>query len=734
MSLFLINQRWRKYVILFSFGSLALIIRAQELGKWCFTVDEYYYYNSVIYILEKGLPQFPSGGYYIRGPLLQYLIALTSLVFPEPEFAARFVPLLFGVLSVPLFFLVCSQFLPTYPAILCTSILLLSSWHIEFSRFARMYAPFQFSFFSFIYYFYSGYFLNNRTHKIVSWVIAFLSILIFEGSIFFPFILLLPILLDESPLNRRNLKYILSVIILIGANYVVYGVNYRQLNVIYPYPKEYQLENQFDLKFEKRRSMSIEKLTFNLPVLPPKYDPSQKEYRSGKPLDSSLENRRDLKIEKLGFNLPLFLPKSDLLKTVLKSIHLSFGYILCVIGGIYVFINNIKNRNNFWEQITVVLATLLPLIYQYGLLFYLLILLFISHESVSHVFFEKRRYWIPYFVLTILYWISVGISMRILLFPGESQYNRISKMLIFLFDYPLVYEAIYIPFSKILPKLGIIVFLMLLVSTFLQLIGKGGYPKKFLILVSYLCILMVSAITTQYTEARYSFFYFPLLFILIFIETVFLKNLAVEYFEKYKMKKYCNIILFIPVILFISTEDFHFNHILNVSTKEFNFRIGKYNKYSSLWYPRSDLKTPSEFVNKAYKNGDIVVVGAVGSAFYLDKPFINYIDHRNVRFLIMSRKEGKEEIWTGRPLVHNLEDFFHFVPNSPDQSLWLIAGLKDCMPDTFDHSASLMDISKKRNVVAILKYEGIDGRVGVWKLNRLTRSEPIELKEPPKNF
>jgi len=87
----------------------------------------------------------------------------------------------------------------------------------------------------------------------------------------------------------------------------------------------------------------------------------------------------------------------------------------------------------------------------------------------------------------------------------------------------------------------------------------------------------------------------------------------------------------------------------------------------------------------------------------------------------MSRKEGKEEIWTGRPLVHNLTDFFRLVPGDPDHSLWLIAGIKDCMPDSFEHSNTLMKIAERYNMVATLKYEGIDGRIGVYEIKRLTR-------------
>jgi hypothetical protein len=195
------------------------------------------------------------------------------------------------------------------------------------------------------------------------------------------------------------------------------------------------------------------------------------------------------------------------------------------------------------------------------------------------------------------------------------------------------------------------------------------------------------------------------------------------------MKTICNIILFVPIIFFLNSEDFHLYHVFNVSAKEINFRIGVYNKFSQLWYPRADLKSPSEFVNKVYKHGDIIVVGAVTSAYYLDKPYINYIDFKTNRFMLMSRKEGKEEIWTGRPLVYNLIELFRLVPSDPNYSLWLIAGIKDYMPDSFGYSNSLMKISEMNNMVATLKYEGIDGRIGVYEIKRKeTRPQRLRLE------
>ena len=153
-----LNEEFVSYfVIPVTLGILALLIRAPGLGKWCITMDEFYYAQPVSFILEKGVPELPGGGYYTRGILLQYLTALPVMVFENWELAIRLLPLLFGSLTIPLFYILCKLFIPTIPSFFASIIILLSSWHIEFSRFARFYAPFQFLFLLFLFLFYKGY-------------------------------------------------------------------------------------------------------------------------------------------------------------------------------------------------------------------------------------------------------------------------------------------------------------------------------------------------------------------------------------------------------------------------------------------------------------------------------------------------------------------------------------------------------------------------------------------------
>ena len=63
------------YIIILVSVFLGAIIRLNGLGDWTLALDEYYIIASSENILKHGLPQFPNGGYYSRGILLQYLIS-----------------------------------------------------------------------------------------------------------------------------------------------------------------------------------------------------------------------------------------------------------------------------------------------------------------------------------------------------------------------------------------------------------------------------------------------------------------------------------------------------------------------------------------------------------------------------------------------------------------------------------------------------------------------------------
>jgi hypothetical protein len=228
---------------------------------------------------------------------------------------------------------------------------------------------------------------------------------------------------------------------------------------------------------------------------------------------------------------PIHLPDSELLRAVWRSIPLIVGHLLCIIGGAYIYFKQLNYKRNFWEVIALTVAVSLPLLYQYGFLTYVLIFLFISHKSILNMFLEQWRSWILYFLLTIFFWILVGMMEGPLAPVGTIRQFGI-KMISLLFGYPPMYKAIFLPFLGVIPLWGTILLLGFIGSVFRYLYTDDIDSRRFIYLALIICVMMVPTFKTLYVETRYSFFFFPLFYIPAYIETVFGAEFALKYFER----------------------------------------------------------------------------------------------------------------------------------------------------------------------------------------------------------
>ena len=163
---------------------LGFLIRIKGLGTWTLALDEYYVIKSVQNILQHGLPQFPNGGYYERGILMQYMIAPLLSLGIKPELAGRIFPLLANLAAFPAVYLIARKVGNKTVATIVIVIFSFSIWEVEFARFIRMYAFFQAITVWYIYF--ALKFFETRNYKNYYWMLGLsaLSILVFAGSIF----------------------------------------------------------------------------------------------------------------------------------------------------------------------------------------------------------------------------------------------------------------------------------------------------------------------------------------------------------------------------------------------------------------------------------------------------------------------------------------------------------------------------------------------------------------------
>lgn len=125
--------------------AIAALPRLYHLGNLGFYMDEETTAFASRSMVETGEPQMPSGMPYYRSLPHTWLNSISAKAFGlNDEFSYRLPGALFGILTIPLLFLLARPFTGTSIAFLAALLLALSEWHIITSRQARMYAPFLF--------------------------------------------------------------------------------------------------------------------------------------------------------------------------------------------------------------------------------------------------------------------------------------------------------------------------------------------------------------------------------------------------------------------------------------------------------------------------------------------------------------------------------------------------------------------------------------------------------------
>jgi len=117
-------------------------LRFANLGDLGIFSDEDISWITSKLILEKGVPEFPSGLMYMRGIAYLYLTAASVSLLGLSEFAIRMPAALFGLAMIPLAFVFARRLFGVAVGLLTATLITFSHWDIEFARYARMYAAF----------------------------------------------------------------------------------------------------------------------------------------------------------------------------------------------------------------------------------------------------------------------------------------------------------------------------------------------------------------------------------------------------------------------------------------------------------------------------------------------------------------------------------------------------------------------------------------------------------------
>ena len=611
---------WVAITVLIGGVFLGVFARIDALGDRPLAEDEYYFVKSVQSILENGIPDFPTGGYYKRGLPIQYLTAASILTFGETEFAYRFPVLVFSFASIFLVFVYSRRHLDWFMALSLVLVLLLSSWHVEFSRFARMYMAFQCTTLIFLIVVDQVYFQDKWHLRYLPHVIAFVGVLTHSLGIFLTPLLFIPLISGSFrgrfPTSGHRAGFIFWSLLTTLICLIFVKFDFRNFGVVNRFPEGFT---------------PLDVPTFRFPAF------------------------------------PFWSFSSDPLINFLVV----FGTVSVVVIGLMA----LKLRG--WPITTIdgVLALLIvfAFFHQFLLCFILLFFLILRHETYRY-HFKSRQFMISLGIaLTlILAWIAYALKSKAWITRVDGgEFGLIWSLRRTFFGWPDLYTPFYLQWSQ---ELSLVLTFLVIAVVYQVCVNLKKISWDFLrnpaFLIIFVC-LCFGILNSKHTSTRYMFFIYPLILLVISLSvSESVRGLAkkIGYNRKFLVSA---VSAFIFVGGFALTEDFNPRHLLNIGSENVTFRLKGYQKFRDLWYPRYDFRSPALFLNqkvKPEKGTQIIFVGVTPVTHYFKGH--NYAVYSPRKELIDSREKGTVELWTNMPMITGHEELRRYTRDA--KTLWLV--------------------------------------------------------------
>ncbi len=204
-------------LVLLTLTAIGFYLRFRYLGEIGLDryADEDIMAVAALGILEHGYPLFPTEMLYFRAFPHTYLMAGSISLFGYNEFALRISSVLFGTALIPLAYLIVRQFMGRQAALMAALLVCFSSWQIEISRTARMYAPFAFFFALSIYFFTQESIQKNQRFPWKAFITALVSISFHALGLSLAVLFLLHLI--EPPRWRPKWSHLIAVAVILTA-------------------------------------------------------------------------------------------------------------------------------------------------------------------------------------------------------------------------------------------------------------------------------------------------------------------------------------------------------------------------------------------------------------------------------------------------------------------------------------------------------------------------------------
>jgi hypothetical protein len=235
------SQKQKEIFVLILCFLVGFALRFYTFDKKSFWVDEVHTFNDSRDDFRGQIKFYKENPSYLHPPLF-FILTHQFYPFPKPERDLRIFPLIFGILSIPMIYLLARQFSPSI-ALPCTLSLTFMTYHISLSQDGRSYSLLMFLGMVGLYFLMRH--LITSKKKYLPLVAFFYSLLFYTSYSSIPFIVLSQILWFYKPreeAKRPTLSSFLTLnglILLFCLPWIVFLVaNYKGQTIMDPFHLE----------------------------------------------------------------------------------------------------------------------------------------------------------------------------------------------------------------------------------------------------------------------------------------------------------------------------------------------------------------------------------------------------------------------------------------------------------------------------------------------------------------
>lgn len=580
-----------------------VLARFWALGRWPLAIDEYYFSRSVENVLKYGLPQFPCGGYYIRGLLLQYLCAALEAGGMSAELAPRLLAALASLLALPAVYKIGSRLGGREVGLLATAILALSVWEIEIGRFGRMYAPFQ-ALFAWYVVFFLDYVIERKQRALAPMLIlSAVGLAVWEGGIFLVLTNLLPpfIAHPDGRLSRRDWLYLAACCLLLIPAYV--------------------------LTMEDLRAAG------STPTLPPDYVPPAAPSQSR--LDAAVMPWTTLTGHP-AWVIAAILPAALVLFAAVRQVRspLRSAKPLTVLGVLLLLGCAALQQFELAAGLAVILSLL-------GIL-----------QARALVGPDSRALQLAVLACA-LFWGAYGLGTSDWHAPGLSPSRTFFLLCYEFVRFPDLVRQVAMPWARTVPLLSLGL-LILVGASCVRAVARFEHTSRLervLLALFVILLLAAGASNPPRHETRYVFFLYPLA-IIFSIMTI---GRAVRAATG-PARIAAPLAALACVAGFVLSEDFRPWHLWNIGTEDVNFRIGMPGRLAGHYHPRSDVRAAATWLQAhAVPGQDLVIDSFPGVDFYYRNSDFYFVAESDPRFDGWSCGRGTTQRWSNLPMIYSYD-------------------------------------------------------------------------------